>query len=78
MSFAGKIAMEEELEKFLMTVEIKKKLGSCATINALQDTPDMDLTAINNAHLASEMMDSSAELLNMEKVGATLGNLEIL
>ena len=75
MSFAGKIAMEEELEQSPMTVETKIESDSSAMTNALQDTPDFDLIAINNAHLASETMDSSAELLNMEEEEATHGSL---
>jgi len=43
-------------------------------IDALQDTKDLVLTAISFVPQALEMMDSSAEKLNMEEVLAILGS----
>ena len=65
MSSAGKIAMEEEWEPFLMTVEVDRKLVCSAMIYVLMDTQGSDWTATNTALQASEMMDSTADLLNM-------------
>jgi len=74
MSSVGKIAMEEVSELFLMTVEINNKLDFSAMIDAPQDMQDLVLTVIKFVPQALEMMDSSAEKLNMEELLAILGN----
>jgi hypothetical protein len=74
-SSVGKIAMEEVLELFLMTVEIEKKLGLCAMIDVLKDTKDLVLTAIRFVPKTSKIKDSSAERQNMEEEVAILGSL---
>ena len=73
---AGKTAMEEELEPFLATVDIKIKLDFSAMINAPADTRDGDSTATRTALQAGQTMDSTADLLNMEEDQDILGNLE--
>ena len=74
MSSVGKIAMEEVLELFLMTVEIDKELDYSAMIDVLKATKDLVLTAIRFVPQILGMMDSSAERQNMEEELVFLGS----
>ena len=78
VTFAGKIAMEEELELFLTNADLPIESDFYATPNAQVATQGLDLTAIKTASVVGLTKDYSVDYRDMAEEEAILGNLGIV